>query len=149
MTAVRHIPVGEYLALQSELQRLQDKILELESQLQMAQKQTIATVSKKELVIIHHKGIKRMLQIRDICAIKGDSNYSTILLRNGEKILVTRTLKDWMLEFTEVDKMKRVHKSYIVNIENILTYKVSTGEISMEGGIVAYSSSKLKSGLLG
>lgn len=139
MSAVHSIPVSEYVALQSEIMQLQERLHDLEIQLRNVEMRNYEK-SINERVFIHYKGMKRIVQLKEICTIKGESNYSTIFLSNGEKLLVTRTLKNWMHHFAGNDKMKRVHKSYIVNTENIRTYKASRRELELEGGVIAYCS---------
>ena len=68
---------------------------------------------------------------REIIFIEGDSNYSTIVLEDGRKIVVSRTLKS-LEENTLPSSFLRIHKSYIVNISKMKKYvKTDGGHILM------------------
>ena len=74
----------------------------------------------------------QMVPIDDIVSCESDDNYTNIKLKNGKKMLVTRTLKD-MEEILEQHSFIRVHRFYIVNLNEIEKY------IKGEGGYLVMS----------
>ena len=74
----------------------------------------------------------QMIPVDDIISCESDDNYSNIQLKNGKKMLVTRTLKD-MEEILEQHSFIRVHRFYIVNLNEIEKY------IKGEGGYLVMS----------
>lgn len=63
----------------------------------------------------------RLLDLDDITHIEADSNYSVFNLSNGEKIAVSKVLKDYE-EILPESRFVRIHKSNIVNLAYIREY---------------------------
>jgi len=74
----------------------------------------------------------QMINVDNIISCKSNDNYSNIQLRNGKKMLVTRTLKE-MEEILEQYFFIRVHRFYIVNLNEIEKY------VKGEGGYLVMS----------
>ncbi len=66
------------------------------------------------------------VSIREISRCKGENNYTFVYLVNGEKILVSRTLKEFE-ELLEEEGFIRVHQSHLVNKHQVLSYEKSDG----------------------
>ena len=73
-----------------------------------------------------------MIPIDDIVSCESNDNYTNIMLKNSKKILATRTLKD-MEEILEQHSFIRVHRFYVVNLNEIEKY------IKGEGGYLVMS----------
>ncbi len=73
-----------------------------------------------------------MVPVDDIVSCQSNDNYTNIQLKSGKKMLVTRTLKD-MDEILEQHSFIRVHRFYIVNLNEIEKY------IKGEGGYLVMS----------
>ncbi len=67
--------------------------------------------------VIKLPGIKNCL-ISDIVYIEGKGNYSIVFLSNKKQITIAKTLKKFEAQF-RLNKFIRIHKSYLVNKENI------------------------------
>jgi len=68
----------------------------------------------------------RLVDIDDIVHIEADSNYSIFHLKAGEKITVSKVLKDYE-EILPEDKFVRIHKSSIVNLKYVKEYHNKNG----------------------
>ena len=76
----------------------------------------------------------QMIPIETIVSCESDDNYTNIKLKNGKKLLVTRSLKD-IEESLEQHSFIRVHRSYLVNLNEIEKYiKGEGGEVVMSNG---------------
>jgi two-component system LytT family response regulator len=67
----------------------------------------------------------QILNVSEILYCKADDNYTEIYLEN-KKILVSKTLKyfeEALLEFP----FARIHKSYLVNVNEVVKYKKGKG----------------------
>ena len=67
----------------------------------------------------------QVLNVSDILFCKADDNYTEIFLEN-KKLLVSKTLKyfeEALAEFT----FARIHKSYLVNVNEVVKYKKGKG----------------------
>lgn len=74
----------------------------------------------------------QMVNADSIISCESDSNYTIMFLKNKQKIVVSRTLKD-IEEMLEDHSFLRIHHSYLVNINEINKY------IKGEGGYVIMS----------
>jgi two-component system, LytTR family, response regulator len=116
--------------MQKRIESLSEEILLLQAQL---------LTKKEKTLLIRNNGLNQVVNVNDIIVICGDSNYSTIRLSNGKKILTSKTLKYWQ-ELIDVSILKRIHKSTIINMERVQFINKSSRSITMDGDIeVKYS----------
>ena len=85
----------------------------------------------------------QMIPVDTIISCESDDNYSKIQLKNGEKMLVTRSLKE-MEEILEQYSFIRVHRSYLVNLNEVEKYIKGEGGylIMSDGSMVDVSRNK-------
>jgi two-component system LytT family response regulator len=76
------------------------------------------------------------IQIRQIIRVESSSNYSKVILQNGQQLLVTRQLKDFE-ELLQEYRFYRVHHSHLINLNYIAKYiRGDGGQITMRNGDV-------------
>lgn len=74
------------------------------------------------------------VEISSIVRCESESNYTTFFLTSGEKIIASRTLKEFD-ELLSPYRFLRVHQSHLVNLEEIKSYmKSEGGYIRMKDG---------------
>jgi two-component system LytT family response regulator len=71
--------------------------------------------------------------VNEILYIQSDVNYCYIYLKDGRKILIAKTLKEYHQQL-EIHLFARVHKSYLVNLEAIDFCNFAEYEIRMNNG---------------
>ena len=64
--------------------------------------------------------------IQEIIRCEGHKNYTTFYLDSGERVVVSKTLKEYEMMLKEYDFI-RVHQSHVVNKEHIKKYVKSDG----------------------
>jgi len=69
------------------------------------------------IVIQTHRGSKTM-RFHDIIYIKAENNYSTFILKNGEKIMASRSLKNYE-NMLSSKGFFRCHKAFLINLQNL------------------------------
>ena len=74
----------------------------------------------------------QMIPIETIVSCESDDNYTLLKLKSGKRLLVTRSLKE-IEESLEQHSFIRVHRSYLVNLNEIEKY------IKGEGGYLVMS----------
>ncbi len=87
--------------------------------------------SKEYIGVCTSDGIE-ILRISDISYCKSESNYSQIHLRDGQKILASKTLKIVEASLDQT-RFLRVHHSFLVCIADII--KVYKEEVILKDGI--------------
>ncbi len=76
----------------------------------------------------------RFINIKDIVRCEADNNYTNFYLNSGDKILVTKTLKEYDECLSGLDFI-RVHQSHLVNIKFVDRYiKGDGGTLVMVDG---------------
>lgn len=74
------------------------------------------------------------INVSDILYLEAESNYTYIFLKNGKKITVSKTLKDFE-ELLPSSIFIRIHHSYIINKKCIQKYiRGEGGQVVMENG---------------
>lgn len=115
-----------------ELQKAVQKVTQLQNhqlpqQLEiLLQKFHHPVLSVQKIALPTMEGLQ-MVEVNSIISCTSDSNYTIFLLKNKQKIIVSRTLKD-IEEMLEDYSFLRVHHSYIVNLNEVNKY------IKGEGG---------------
>lgn len=79
----------------------------------------------KKLCIPTLNGID-FVELNDILYLESDINYTNIILKNKDKILVSKTLKSYE-ELLSNSDFFRVHNSYLVNLNHIKKYTKGKG----------------------
>jgi len=89
-----------------------------------------------------------ILDTADIMYCKADDNYTEIYLNNNKKKLVSKTLK-YIEERLKDGNFARVHKSYLVNVNEVVKYvKGKGGSVVLSNGKEVMVSASRKSELL-
>jgi len=119
--------------LKNSLARLRKKILLAENfvhtkeQLQLLGDTLKEPHAPKRLALATLQGIV-FLKVNEIIRVEALSNYSTFFLINKQKIMVSKTLKEFETVLT-VPNFFRVNRSCIVNTDFIVKYKHEDGGV--------------------
>jgi two-component system, LytTR family, response regulator len=77
---------------------------------------------------------KRTVSVDEIVRLEGSGNYTNFFLKDGTKMLVSRTLKEYET-LLDGQAFVRVHKSCIVNLEFVRKFFVKKeGELELIDG---------------
>jgi two-component system LytT family response regulator len=75
-----------------------------------------------------------VLEMKDIIYCKADDNYTELFLVNNQKKLVSKTLK-YFEDILKESGFARIHKSFLVNVSYIVSYKKGKGgTLSLSNG---------------
>jgi two-component system LytT family response regulator len=86
-----------------------------------------------KIVIPTSEGLE-FIKVEDILRCESSSNYTYIYMRNGGKMLVSKTLKD-IEGMIHSNHFQRIHKSHLINFNCIKRYlKSEGGKIVLEDG---------------
>jgi two-component system LytT family response regulator len=127
--------VDHVIAIKSKEERLAETVLAT----------TIETINGK-ITIPQQDGFE-VLNVSDIIYCKADDNYTEIYV-NKSKIVVSKTLK-YFEEALSQYPFARVHKSYLVNVNEVVKYrKGKGGSVVLSNGKEVLVSSTKKANLL-
>ena len=117
-------------AIEKHLSKSNDQI---STKIQAIFENVIRNEQHQKIVIPTAEGLE-FIKISDILRCESSSNYTYIFLRNGSKLLVSKTLKD-IEEMIDSEEFRRVHKSHVINFNYVSRYlKSEGGKIVMEDG---------------
>jgi two-component system, LytTR family, response regulator len=121
-----------------ELQNAVEKVKRIVSnpvateQNQQLLRHLLETVSKNnppKKIALPQLGSISFIEVDDIVSLQADSNYTIIHMKDMQKLVISKTLKDFE-ELLDEHQFVRIHKSYIVNLRYIKEYS------TIDGGVV-------------
>ena len=133
-----------------ELIKAVDYVTEIRTKEDALQDQVLVpkTNSVNGKITIPQQNGFEVIETADIMFCKADDNYTEIYLNNNKKKLVSKTLK-YIEERLKEANFARVHKSYLVNVNEIVKYvKGKGGSVVLSNGKEISVSASRKSELL-
>ena len=111
-----------------ELIKAVDYVVEIKTKEDALQNQVLVpkTNSVDGKITIPQQDGFEVLNTQDIMYCKADDNYTEIYLNNNKKKLVSKTLK-YFEEALSDSNFARVHKSFLVNVNEVIKYKKGKG----------------------
>jgi two-component system LytT family response regulator len=82
-------------------------------------------------ITINTDGKLIFLNVDDLLFVESDGNYSTIVTTDGQKLLITKKLKE-VNDILPEHYFFRIHNSYIVNLNKIKEFIKNEGYVIME-----------------
>lgn len=120
-----------------ELQKAVEKVKRLVSspvaaeQSQQLLQHLLQAVSKKtppKKIALPQLGGINFIEVDDMVSLQADSNYTIIHMKDMQKLVISKTLKDFE-DLLDESQFVRIHKSYIVNLTYIKEYTTTDGGI--------------------
>ena len=91
-------------------------------------------LSNNQKLLIPFFDRKRTISVDEIVRLEGSGNYTNFYLKDGTKMLVSRTLKEYET-LLDGQAFVRVHKSCIVNLSFVRKFFVKKeGELELSDG---------------
>lgn len=90
-------------------------------------KQSPTSFAIPKIKLVNREGFE-LIELKDILYCKSEINYTRFYLKNRKPILTSKTLKSYQ-EYLEQNGFLRVHKSYVVNLNEIT--KFSHGKVAI------------------
>jgi two-component system, LytTR family, response regulator len=124
-------------AVQKAKQRMADKEDRPASQVLINQLlQTVKSGNMPSKIALPQLGGYTFLDIDEIITLQADSNYTIVHKKNMQKVVVSRTLREFEELLTD-GKFLRIHKSHIINLTCVNEYSTTDGgTVKMDDGSV-------------
>lgn len=103
----------------------------------------LSNLDKVKKIVLKTAESIHLVSIRNIIRCESDVNYTNFFLENNEKLMVSRTLKEFS-GLLEPNGFFRTHQSHLVNLEHVIRFdKFEGGHLVMaDESIVPVSSRK-------
>lgn len=109
---------------------------------------TTNTAEKQGKITLPVQDGFEVIAAEEILYCQADDNYTQIFLKDGKKKLISKTLKYFETALTDFG-FARIHKSYLVNVNEITGYKKGKGgSVVLSGGKEIMVSASQKANLL-
>lgn len=96
--------------------------------------QNTCTLDKQKKIALSVADKIEFVEIGSIVRCESESNYTTFYLKSGEKLIVSKTLKEFDELLTPYNFL-RVHQSHLINLDEIKSFiKSDGGYIRMKDG---------------
>jgi two-component system LytT family response regulator len=92
--------------------------------------QNFNTKFNKKKITVNTDGKLIFIDVDDIIFVESDGNYSTIVLENGQKLVITKKLKE-VNSILPDHYFFRIHNSYIINLNQIKEFIKNEGYVIM------------------
>ncbi|NOY50202.1 MAG: response regulator transcription factor [Chlorobi bacterium] len=123
-----------------------EKIKKTESDSELKQKidLLLTNINRIDKIALPSLSGIEFVKLADIIRCESDNNYTNFYLLGGEKIVVSKTLKEFE-EMLEAKGFFRTHKSHIINMNYLKKYiKGEGGSVIMEDGSEVFVSRRRK-----
>ncbi len=87
--------------------------------------------SSQKRITLNTDGKLLFLESDDILYAESDGNYSTIFLADGQKIVLTKKLKE-VNQLLPSDSFFRIHNSYVINLNKIKEFLKTDGYVVLK-----------------
>ena len=102
------------------------------TQLSLLQKQLRGEPATRIAIPGQQGGIS-FIDLDDIIYSEASNNYSKLILIDGNRFLISKTLKD-VQEVLEEEHFLRVHRQYIINLNHVKQFNRNEGVLTMDNG---------------
>ncbi len=117
--------------LENAVNKLQDKLkLTMYDRLELL-KTNLQTEKIKKIAVPVSDGLV-LVKVNEISHIDADGSYSTLHLKDGANMLVSKKLKYFEDLISNQKNFYRVHRSHLINIEFVKKYNRHESEVSLE-----------------
>ncbi|MCD4682131.1 MAG: LytTR family DNA-binding domain-containing protein [Bacteroidales bacterium] len=104
----------------------------------------LSNLEKIKKIVLKTSESIHIVRIKNIIRCEADVNYTTFYLDNDEKLLVSKTLKEYA-ELLDSSGFFRTHQSHLVNQDHILRYdKTEGGHLVMDNESIVPVASRKK-----
>jgi two-component system LytT family response regulator len=104
----------------------------------------LSNLDKIRKIVLKTAESIHIVNVQNIIRCESDINYTTFYLHNEEKLLVSRTLKEFA-ELLEPAGFFRTHQSHLVNLDHVIRYdKTEGGHLVMDDESIVPVSSRKK-----
>jgi two-component system LytT family response regulator len=94
----------------------------------------VATVHEVDKLVLPASHGFNVLVIDEIIRLEADGCYTKVVMKDGKKTIISRTLKDFEATLPK-ERFFRIHKSHLINLKHIKDYsKISGNFVTMTDG---------------
>lgn len=136
--------------LQSAVQRAEEKrkVYTSNQRLELLLENLLPEHAKNQKIAVPHADGLQFIKVSDIVYLEANVNYTHIFLKDGHKVVISRTLKEFE-DLLPSPNFLRIHHSFIINRESVEKYiRGEGGQVVLSNGAVLEISRRKKAEFL-
>ncbi|MFK7934847.1 MAG: LytR/AlgR family response regulator transcription factor [Saprospiraceae bacterium] len=118
----------------SELEELLTRYEERNANLKTKDRNRIlvdnSNTEQQKKIVLSNVGGFRVVDLSDIIYLRGEINYTRFFLKNGDTVMVSRTLRDYENMLSELG-FYRCHQSFLLNLAHVVEYRKGEGGLAI------------------
>ena len=139
---LKHVTAGDLI---QAVEKAGESIYKEETGIQLSA--LLSNLNKIKKIVLKTAESIHLINVKDIIRCESDVNYTIFHLINDEKLMVSKTLKEYT-ELLESVGFFRTHQSHLVNLDHIVRYdKAEGGHLVMDDESIVPVSSRNKENL--
>jgi two-component system LytT family response regulator len=83
------------------------------------------------LPVTYHRRV--VIPVASILFLEADNNYTTFVLEDGQRLLLSKTLKTFLPDLND-PWLVRLHKSFVINLRFLDYYDAEDGQVRLSDG---------------
>lgn len=97
--------------------------------------------SNDKVITVNLSNTTRFIKVNEIIMLSAEGSYCELYLKGGEKLLASKNLKHFEERLVDIPYMFRSHKSFIVNLKNVIEYNRGENNLILKDKLSAMVSS--------
>lgn len=138
----------DYLLKPIEIERLSQAITKVENIVEMEQYRSqlkelgqILRQPEKRISYLD-KGFKEFIAYSNIVAFEAQRAYTTVHTKNGSSVVISKNIKTFEEKFAEEKQFMRIHRSWIINLDEVIKLSKTKLEVHLSNNTIAKLSKK-------
>ncbi len=87
-------------------------------------------------IVVNLSTITRFIKVKDILMLQAEGSYCNLFLQGGEKLMASKNLKHFEERLSDIPFFFRSHKSFIINLKQVIEYNRSENSILLQDKLI-------------
>ncbi|HOZ51176.1 MAG TPA: LytTR family DNA-binding domain-containing protein [Chitinophagaceae bacterium] len=87
-------------------------------------------------IVVNLSTITRFIKVKDILMLQAEGSYCNLFLQGGEKLMASKNLKHFEDRLSDIPFFFRSHKSFIINLKQVIEYNRSENSILLQDKLI-------------
>jgi len=129
---LKPIQIDQLTAAVQKVEKIHGNSL-IRQRLQTLQSNLEEYIIKKVVVPLSEGSL--FVELKDILYLKADGSYCNIFFKDGTKVVVSKTVKDYEEQLTPEEGFFRIHRSYLINSSYVTSFASDYFDVTLVNDI--------------
>lgn len=138
----------DYLLKPIEIERLAQAVLKVEQSVEAEHyRQKLDDLAglmrrPEQRLSYLEKGFTEFISLSDIVALEAQRAYTSVHTKQGNTIVISKNIKQFETEFADAHQFMRIHRSWIINLDELVKFSKTKLEVHLYNNTIAKLSKK-------